>query len=114
MSGSTKGQVRKWHNRYSMAHMLQVLKHLYRQLVQQGLRCICILTKVDLIDEAVEEDVAAVQQSFAVHQLRQCISHATGIPMNQVGLRGRLAHAPPSLCRLLPAGSQITMARVGS
>lgn len=63
---------------------VQVLKHMYRQLVHHGLRCICILTKVDLVDEAIEDDVAAVQQSFAVHQLRQCISHATGIPMNQV------------------------------
>lgn len=57
---------------------------MYRQLVQHGLRCICILTKVDLVDAAIEDDVATVQQSFAVHQLRQCISHATGIPMNQV------------------------------
>lgn len=87
----------------SVEFTFQVLKHLYRALVRQGLRCICILTKVDLVDEAIEEDVAAVQSSFAVHQLRQCISHSTGIPMNQVrfdlcspivGFSGKLYNHP--------------------
>jgi translation elongation factor EF-G len=62
----------------------QVLKHLYRQLVRKGMRMICVITKVDLVDEEVAEDVAAVQTSFLTHVMRQCVSQNTGLPMNQV------------------------------
>jgi hypothetical protein len=64
----------------------QVLKHLYRQLVRKGLRMICVITKVDLVDEDVAEDVATVQTSFLTHLMRQCVSQNTGLPMNQVCL----------------------------
>lgn len=63
---------------------LQVLKHLYRQLVRKGLRMICVITKVDLVDEEVADDVACVQTSFVTHLMRQCVSQNTGLPMNQV------------------------------
>lgn len=63
---------------------MQVLKHLYRQLVRKGLRMICVITKVDLVDEEVADDVACVPTSFVTHLMRQCVSQNTGLPMNQV------------------------------
>jgi hypothetical protein len=69
------------------ACFMQVLKHLYRQLVRKGLRMICVITKVDLVDEEVSEDVACVQTSLIIHMVRQCVSQTTGLPMNQVLLQ---------------------------
>lgn len=68
---------------------VQVLKHLYRQLVRKGLRMICVITKVDLVDEEVADDVACVQTSFLTHLMRQCVSQNTGLPMNQVRCQHR-------------------------
>lgn len=67
-----------------LAHHLAVLKDLYVRLVQSGLRMLCIITKADLVDAQVEEDVAAVQHSLTIHRLRECVACETGIPMNQV------------------------------
>lgn len=62
----------------------QVLKDLYRRLVQQGLRMVCIVTKVDLIDPRIEADTVNVVFSSHVHHLRQFVSAETGMPANQV------------------------------
>jgi acetylornithine deacetylase/succinyl-diaminopimelate desuccinylase-like protein len=67
-----------------LSHNLQVLKDMYRRLVQSGLRMICILTKVDLVDGDIEADVAEVQYSETVQRLRECLARETGLPMNQV------------------------------
>ena len=66
------------------ASAVQVLKDLYRRLVQQGLRMVCIVTKVDLIDPQIEADTVNVVHSAQVHHLRQFVSNETGMPVNQV------------------------------
>ena len=63
------------------------MKDLYRRLVQQGLRMVCIVTKVDLIDAHIEADTSNVVFSAEVHHLRQFVSAETGMPANQVSLR---------------------------
>ena len=45
---------------------------------------VCIITKVDLIDSAVEESVSNVQYSHEIHLLRNFVSLETGMPINQV------------------------------
>lgn len=70
--------------RSDMPLWLQVLKDLYRRLVQQGLRLVCIVTKVDLVDPEVQKDVVNVMTSQQVHLLRQFVSVETGMPVNQV------------------------------
>jgi GTP-binding protein EngB required for normal cell division len=62
----------------------QVMKDMYRRLVQSGLRMVCILTKVDLVDAEVEADVAEVQYSAVLQRLRECVARETGMPLNQV------------------------------
>jgi hypothetical protein len=60
-----------------------VLKDLYRRLVQQGLRMVCIVTKVDLVDAAAGESVSHVPWSHDIHLLRNFVSLETGMPVNQ-------------------------------
>jgi hypothetical protein len=71
---------------HNLKGRLQVTKDLYRRLVQQGLRMICIITKVDLIDAEIEADTANVMFSRDVDFLRHVVSKETGMPINQVCL----------------------------
>jgi hypothetical protein len=70
--------------RFMMHGSLQVIKDLYKRLVQQGLRMICIITKVDLIDADIEADTTNVMFSRDVDLLRDVVSKETGMPFNQV------------------------------
>ena len=64
-----------------------MLKDLYRRLVQQGLRMVCLLTKVDLVDPTVTQSVTNLQYSQDIHLLRHLVSRDTGMPLNQVRSR---------------------------
>ena len=63
---------------------VQVLKHLAARLIREGMRMLIVLTKVDLVDTTIDEDVASVAYSHVVNVMRNAISAETGVPLNQV------------------------------
>jgi hypothetical protein len=53
-------------------------------LLPQGMRVICVLTKADMVDDSVFKDTAELENSLTVHQMRQCVMQKAGLPLNQV------------------------------
>lgn len=66
---------------------VQVLKDLYPRLIRLNLRMVIVLTKVDLVDPTIDDNVANTAYSHDVHQLRVCVAKHTGVPLNQVRLQ---------------------------
>ena len=65
----------------------QVVKDLHKAVCDSGMNVLCVVSKADVVDKAVAQDIRNIVFSRSIHLLRKCISSQTGIPMNQVCLR---------------------------
>ena len=66
---------------------MQALQFLHCALSPRGTQVLCVLTQADVVDTAIEKDVAEVEKSLTVHQMRNCVTQKTGLPLNQVPLK---------------------------
>lgn len=59
----------------------------YRQVHQrvcQGLSCMCVITKADMVDDKVAKNTASVCKSEVVDNMRTQVAQAVGLDKNQV------------------------------
>ena len=62
----------------------QVVKDLHKAVCDSGMNVLCVVSKADVVDKAVAQDIRNIVFSRSFHLLRKCINSQTGIPMNQV------------------------------